>query len=29
VQAKNLFEIVAHLPKIEATVLEVIARTAA
>ena len=28
-QAKNLFEIVAHLQKIEGTVLEVIARTAA
>ena len=28
-QAKNLFEIVAHLQKIEGTVLEVVARTAA
>ena len=28
-QAKNLFEIVAHLQKIEGTVLEVITRTAA
>jgi hypothetical protein len=28
-QAKNLFEIVAHLQKIEGTILEVIARTAA
>jgi hypothetical protein len=28
-QARNLFEIVAHLQKIEGTVLEVIARTAA
>jgi len=28
-QAKNLFEIVAHLQKLEGTVLEVVARTAA